>query len=117
MKRVTDIVSEIAAASKEQLTGIEQVNKAVAQMDRATQSNASQTEELAGTATTLLGHAQQLSELANRFRLGNESKESASHARSTSGASGKPRRAAKSSRPVVIPALDAGLPMTEVMEF
>ncbi len=93
VKRVTDIVSEIAAASKEQLTGIEQVNKAVAQMDRATQSNASQTEELAGTATTLLGHAQQLSELANRFRLGNESKESASHARSTSGASGKPRRA------------------------
>ena len=34
VKRVTDIVAEIAAASQEQSTGIEQVNKAVAQMDR-----------------------------------------------------------------------------------
>ncbi len=69
VKRVTDIVAEIAAASKEQLTGIEQVNKAVAQMDRVTQSNASQTEEMAGTAESLLGHSQQLRDLVSRFRL------------------------------------------------
>ena len=69
VKRVTDIVSEIAAASKEQLTGIEQVNKAVSQMDRVTQGNASQTEEMSGTAGSLLNHATQLGELVARFRL------------------------------------------------
>ncbi len=69
VKRVTDIVSEIAAASKEQLTGVEQVNKAVAQMDRVTQNNASQTEEMSGTAGSLLSHAVQLNDLVMRFRL------------------------------------------------
>lgn len=69
VKRVTDIVAEIAAASKEQLTGIEQVNKAVSQMDRVTQSNAAQTEEMSGTAESLLSNAQQLSELVERFSL------------------------------------------------
>lgn len=69
VKRVTDIVSEIAAASKEQLTGIEQVNKAVSQMDRVTQGNASQTEEMSGTAASLLSHAVQLSDLVGRFQL------------------------------------------------
>ena len=69
VKRVTDIVAEIAAASKEQLAGVEQVNKAVAQMDRVTQNNASQTEEMAGTAEALLTHSKQLSELVERFKL------------------------------------------------
>ncbi len=69
VKRVTDIVSEIAAASREQLVGIEQVNKAVSQMDRVTQSNASQTEEMSGTSSALLSHAVQLGELVNRFQL------------------------------------------------
>ncbi len=69
VKRVTDIVAEIAAASKEQLTGIEQVNKAVSQMDRVTQNNASQTEEMAGTSESLLSHSQELRELVGKFRL------------------------------------------------
>lgn len=69
VKRVTDIVAEIAAASKEQLTGIEQVNKAVSQMDRITQSNAAQTEEMSGTADSLLSHARQLGDLVLRFKL------------------------------------------------
>src|SRR5208282_1910474 len=41
VKRVTDIVTEIAAASQEQSVGVEQVNKAMAQMDQVTQTNAS----------------------------------------------------------------------------
>lgn len=80
VKRVTDIVAEIAAASKEQLAGIEQVNKAVSQMDRVTQSNASQTEEMAGTAEALLNHSEQLRELVTRFRL--ESSDGTSSTRS-----------------------------------
>ncbi len=79
VKRVTDIVSEIAAASKEQLTGVEQVNKAVAQMDRVTQANASQTEEMSGTAGSLLSHAVQLNELVQRFRLEPEEDDRKSH--------------------------------------
>jgi methyl-accepting chemotaxis protein len=69
VKRVTDIVAEIAAASLEQSTGIEQVNKAVAQMDTVTQANASQTEELSGTAESLTAQAQQLQALVARFKL------------------------------------------------
>lgn len=73
VKRVTDIVAEIAAASKEQLAGIEQVNKAVSQMDRVTQNNASQTEEMSGTANSLLQHSEQLRNLVARFKLDNGS--------------------------------------------
>ncbi len=79
VKRVTDIVSEIAAASKEQLTGVEQVNKAVAQMDRVTQANASQNEEMSGTAGSLLSHAVQLNELVQRFKLEPEEDDRRSH--------------------------------------
>ncbi|NUQ61648.1 MAG: MCP four helix bundle domain-containing protein [Pirellulales bacterium] len=69
VKRVTDIVSEIAAASREQTSGIEQVNKAVTQMDQVTQANASQTEELSGTAEGLASQAERLQTLVARFKL------------------------------------------------
>ncbi len=102
VKRVTDIVSEIAAASKEQLTGIEQVNKAVSQMDRVTQNNASQTEEMNGTASALLDHAQQLREAVSRFRLEAEETRGGHSKKSARGAQPAPPRnssAAKGKRP------------------
>ncbi len=92
VKRVTDIVTEIAAASKEQLTGIEQVNKAVAQMDRVTQSNATQTEEMSGTAESLLSHAQQLQELVSQFKLEDQAE------RASGSAQGNKRVAAKANQ-------------------
>jgi ABC-type transporter Mla subunit MlaD len=67
--RVSDIIAEIAAASKEQAAGIEQVNKAVTQMDSVIQGNAAQTEELSGTAQGLAAQAEQLQALVARFRL------------------------------------------------
>jgi methyl-accepting chemotaxis protein len=70
VKRVTDIVSEIAAASSEQATGISQVSQAMAQMDKVTQSNTAQTEELSATAQTLSEQAVRMEELVQRFRLG-----------------------------------------------
>jgi methyl-accepting chemotaxis protein len=73
VKRVTDIVTEIAAASREQSTGIDQVNKAVTQMDSVTQRNASQTEEMSATAQTLTEQAGQLRDLVTQFKLGNDS--------------------------------------------
>jgi methyl-accepting chemotaxis protein len=70
VKRVTDIVGEIAAASQEQSSGIDQVNRAIAQMDQVIQSNAGQTEELSSTAQSLAFQARQLQALVSRFKLG-----------------------------------------------
>jgi len=69
VKRVTDIVSEIAASSGEQSTGIEQVNTAMTQMDQVTQSNSAQTEELSATAEALSEQAGHLLELVGIFTL------------------------------------------------
>lgn len=70
VKRVTDIVGEITAASHEQSTGIEQVNKAMSQMDQVTQSNSAQTEELSSTAKSLSDQAMHLQQLVSQFKLG-----------------------------------------------
>jgi len=76
VKRVTDIVGEIAAASGEQSTGIEQVNTAVTQMDQVTQSNSAQTEELSATAQSLAEQAARLMELVSIFTLTQGGKDS-----------------------------------------
>jgi hypothetical protein len=69
VKRVTDIVGEMAASAAEQSTGIEQVNTAMTQMDQVTQSNSAQTEELSATAEALSEQASHLMELVNTFTL------------------------------------------------
>ena len=69
VKRVTDIIAEIAAATVEQSTGIDQVNKTVGQMDQITESNAAQTEELAATSQSLAVQARQLHGLVGKFRI------------------------------------------------
>jgi methyl-accepting chemotaxis protein len=73
VKRVSDIVGEIAAASAEQTTGIEQVSKAMMQMDQVTQSNSAQTEELSATAASLASQSSYLQELVSRFVLTRQS--------------------------------------------
>jgi methyl-accepting chemotaxis protein len=73
VKRVSDLVAEMAAAHHEQLSGIEQVNKVVAQVDHVTQANAAQTEELSATAQALATQAQQLQALVGRFKLSADS--------------------------------------------
>jgi methyl-accepting chemotaxis protein len=73
--RVTDTVSAIAAASREQDKGIAQVNQAVTQMDQVTQANAAQTEEMSATAASLAEQAKQLRELVARFKLGDDAPE------------------------------------------
>ncbi len=72
VKRVTDIMSEISAASIEQSSGIEQVNHAITQMDDVTQQNAALVEQAAAAAESLEEQAQQLSELISTFRLSGE---------------------------------------------
>ena len=66
---VTEVVGEIAAASGQQATGIDQVNRAVMHMDQMTQGNAAQTEELSATAQALASQARELQALVARFKL------------------------------------------------
>ena len=69
IRRVTDIMGEIAAASNEQSSGIEQVNKAVTLMDEATQQNAALVEQAAAAAESLEEQAQALNAAIAAFRL------------------------------------------------
>jgi methyl-accepting chemotaxis protein len=70
IKRVTDIVADISAASQEQSGGIEQVNQAVTQMDEGTQQNAALVEEAAAAAESLQDQAQALTAAVARFDIG-----------------------------------------------
>jgi methyl-accepting chemotaxis protein-1 (serine sensor receptor) len=67
--RVTDIMSEIAAASSEQSRGIEQVNLAITQMDNVTQQNAALVEEAAAASRSMEDQGQQLNEAVAFFRV------------------------------------------------
>ncbi|MFY2998659.1 methyl-accepting chemotaxis protein [Achromobacter xylosoxidans] len=69
VKRVTDIMGEIAAASQEQASGIEQVNRAVSQMDEVTQQNAALVEEAAAAAGSMQDQAHALVRAVGVFRL------------------------------------------------
>ena len=69
IKRVSGIMGEIAAASVEQSTGIEQVNRAVSQMDEVTQQNAALVEEAAAAAASLDEQAARLRATVGIFRL------------------------------------------------
>ena len=69
VKKVTDMVAEIAASSQEQAAGIEQVNKAVMSMDEATQQNAALVEEATAAAQSLNEQAARLNQLMTRFRV------------------------------------------------
>ena len=69
VRRVTDIIAEISAASQEQSAGIEQVNQAITQMDQVTQQNAALVEEAAAAADSLQEQASSLSETVSVFRV------------------------------------------------
>ncbi len=70
-KKVSDIIAEIAAASQEQSIGIEQVNKAVTQMDQGTQQNAALVEEAAAASESMDEQSRSLLEQMNFFNTGN----------------------------------------------
>ena len=72
IRKVSDIVAEIASASGEQSTGIEQVNKAIADMDSSTQHNAALVEESAAAATALRDQADKLAEVVALFQIGGQ---------------------------------------------
>ncbi|MBB5608041.1 MULTISPECIES: methyl-accepting chemotaxis protein [unclassified Janthinobacterium] len=93
--RVTDIMSEITAATAEQSAGIEQVNQAIAQMDQVTQQNAALVEEAAAAAESMQEQAASLTQVVSVFKL-----DAAHHAVFQAA----PRAAAVPAAPVVKPA-------------
>ena len=69
IKKVAEVVSDIATASIEQATGIEQINKALTQMDEVTQQNSALVEENAATAKTLEQQSGSMSAEVNVFKI------------------------------------------------
>ena len=69
VKKVAEIMTEIAAASHEQSSGIDQINKAITQMDTVVQMNASLVEEATAAATSMAGQANGLARAVAQFRV------------------------------------------------
>ncbi|MFZ6657519.1 methyl-accepting chemotaxis protein [Undibacterium sp. TJN19] len=69
VRRVTDIVAEIASASQEQSSGIEQVNHAIVDMDNMTQQNAALVEQASAAAQALNDQAAELAQVVNIFKV------------------------------------------------
>jgi methyl-accepting chemotaxis protein len=97
IRKTSDLVQEIAAASSEQSSGVAQINGAMGQLNQATQQNASASEELAATAEELGSQAEQLQQTMTFFHLDDNprgvARNFAPPARSAAGA--KPRVAAR----------------------
>jgi len=74
-KQVSDLIAEIAAASQEQSTGIQQINTAIAQMEQVVQQNASLVEEATAATESMNTQAGSLLHMVSRFKLGEESGE------------------------------------------
>jgi aerotaxis receptor len=69
IRRVTDLMGEISAASNEQSQGVAQIGEAIQQMDQVTQQNAALVEEMAATASSLKSQAQELVSTVAVFKL------------------------------------------------
>ena len=70
VRKVSALMGELASAGREQESGIEQINRAVADMDHATQQNAALVEQAGAATATLCDEAIKLEELVGLFRLG-----------------------------------------------
>jgi len=76
IRKTSDLVQEIAAASAEQTEGVAQINSAMDQLGQATQHNAAASEELAATAEEMSGQAAQLQQMMSFFKSGHQQAES-----------------------------------------
>ncbi|WP_035818119.1 methyl-accepting chemotaxis protein [Janthinobacterium sp. RA13] len=88
VQRVSDIITEITAASSEQSVGIDEINRAIGQMDAVTQQNAALVEESAAAAESMQHQAHNLAQVVSVFKLNGQQA-------SVSGLKGKQRPAAK----------------------
>lgn len=77
---VTTLVGEIARSGQEQATGIDQVNRAVAQVESVVQSSAANAEETSGAAEEMAGQSRELADMVSRFKLRRDGGASRPHA-------------------------------------
>jgi methyl-accepting chemotaxis protein len=109
VKRVNDIISEIASASEEQSTGIKQVKQAVMQIDDTVQQNAALVEQAAAAAESLREQSEVLNNLMDQFNTGDSRaaaavvKTTAAPRRVSPGAARAPANATKKSAPAPSP--------------
>ena len=107
VRKVTEIMAEIANASVEQSSGIEQVNIAITQMDEVTQQNAALVEEAAAAAESLQDQASTLAQTVAMFRLGGDEDDAGGFAAPAARASAKvsrlPARTARQERGAPVP--------------
>jgi len=107
IRRVSDIIGEITAASTEKTAGIEQINLAITQMDGATQQNAALVEEAAAAAQSLQSQAGKLAQLVGVFKVNNVSGARAlpgQKANAASASAAAPTKPALS-KPAAVPAI------------
>jgi methyl-accepting chemotaxis protein len=109
IRRVTDIVGEISAASTEQSAGVAQVGEAVVQMDQATQQNAALVEESAAAAESLKTQAQQLVQAVAVFTLagGGSAAQGGGYVASPKAASAPARPTSQAPKPAPVPPTSA----------
>ncbi len=93
IKKTAELVQEIASASQEQSLGIEQIQKAMTQLDTVIQQNASASEEMAGMAEELSGESSDLKSTIAYFKLGGQEKTEDTARDKASNASKKPANA------------------------
>jgi methyl-accepting chemotaxis protein len=79
IKKTSDLVQEITAASEEQSTGVAQINTAMNQLNQITQQNASASEELAATSEEMSGQAMQLQEMMEFFTISGHKSPASKH--------------------------------------
>jgi methyl-accepting chemotaxis protein len=126
VKRVTDIMAEISAASQEQRAGIEQVNNAVMQMDKVTQQNAALVEEAAAAAKSMEDQTGSMSDMVAQFKLSEDFAAAPPQPAARAKATGNPvvdrslrgayaAAPAPATRPAPAPATRATRPATEAV--
>lgn len=69
VRRVTDIMADISAASQAQPAGIEQVNRAIGEMDKVTEQNSALVEQAAGAARAMQDQAGKLAQVVSIFKV------------------------------------------------
>ncbi|WP_129777075.1 HAMP domain-containing methyl-accepting chemotaxis protein [Peristeroidobacter soli] len=94
IKKTSDLVQEISAASQEQSSGVGQINSAVAQLNQTTQQNAASSEELAATAEEMSSQASQLQQTMSFFKTGSRNNPATSAVRKPTPVKEQPRKAA-----------------------
>jgi methyl-accepting chemotaxis protein len=99
VRKVTDIMSEIAAASVEQSSGIEEINNAITQMDQMTQQNAALVEENTAAAGSLVDLSGSLEQMISFFKVGEAAEAAAQAAQPKRMAVGESRPSASIARP------------------